>query len=44
MGPLNKEAAAPTGNCPMLVLLLVPLVVELLDVLLDVACAPRLWP
>jgi hypothetical protein len=46
MGPLNKEVAAPTGNCPMLLLLLVLalLVVELLEVLVVVACAPRLWP
>jgi hypothetical protein len=43
MGPLNKAVEAPTGNCPMLLLVLV-LVVELLEVLLDVACAPLLWP
>jgi hypothetical protein len=31
---------APTGNCPMLLLLL--LVVELLEALLEGACAPLL--
>src|ERR1700733_578471 len=40
--PLNKAVEAPTGNCPMLLLLL--LVVELLEVLLEGACAPLLWP
>jgi hypothetical protein len=34
---------APTGNCPMLLLVLL-LEVELLEVLLDVVCEPLLWP
>jgi hypothetical protein len=37
--PLNKAVEAPTGNCPMLLPLLV---VELLGALLDAACAPLL--
>src|SRR5271168_257130 len=40
--PLNKAVEAPTGNCPMLLLLL--LVMGLLEALLEGACAPLLWP
>jgi hypothetical protein len=40
--PLNKAVEAPTGNCPMLLLLL--LVMGLLEVLVVGACAPLLWP
>jgi hypothetical protein len=43
--PLNRALEAPTGNCPMLLVpLLVVDVLEVLEVLLDGACAPRRWP